>query len=91
MSTGSLIATNSTLISNIKITITMEFRFLLFNIVEKLKVLLQMAVVRIEEKKRPIRSGDNQTKVQELDGKGVLSILGSAHMPLWLIRQVIEN
>ena len=37
---------------------------------------------------RPIESRDNQTKVQEVDGNGVLSLLGSAHMPLWLIRQV---
>ena len=27
--------------------------------------------------------------MQELDDKGVLSLLGSAHWPLWLIRQVI--
>ena len=39
---------------------------------------------------RPIESRDNQTKVQEVDGNGVLSLLGSAHMPLWLIRQVAK-
>ena len=76
----------------IKTTITKRFRFALFGIVENLYFLLQTAVIKVKEKKRPIKRDDDQTKLQEVDdGKGMLSLLGSAHMPLWLIRQVIKN
>ena len=97
LSSGSLSTTNSTLIK----TMSIEYHchswyhhhqgIQICFIQHCWKMQSFIKKLKLKKRREPIKSQDDQTKLQGVGGKGVLSsLLGSAHMPLWLIRQVLS-